>query len=282
MSRFYRGWERYERTARIPVQDGIKTRTTKIASQWWARQWMDALDSFGWSNRLSRGRSYARSGQVLDYKVESGQATARVQGSRRRPYDVRISVAKLGDDTWERVLDAMSERAEFAARLLAGEMPHEIGDVFKAAGAALLPGKEKDLVTDCSCPDWANPCKHVAAVHYVLAEALDGDPFILFALRGRDREAVLDGLRTRRGGESEAEVEAPGEELEALQVEGFWRGQGDLSVLDVGLAPPRVRASLLRRLGAPGAWTSADEMVAVFGPLLKAASEEALRAAVEQ
>lgn len=274
------GWDRYEKRPRIAVKDGIKTRTTGFATQWWAKQWLAALDALGWSNRLARGRTYARSGQVMDYAVTSGAVTAKVQGSRRTPYKVEIRLEKLSDAAWERVLDALAERAEFAASLLAGDIPHEIGEVFGAAGSALMPSKAKDLVTECNCPDWANPCKHIAAVHYVLAEALDADPFLLFALRGRDREAVLEGLRARRGGEA-SDAEEVVVDVEPLTLEGFWHGRGDLSTLDVGLSAPRVRASVLRRLGPPGAWSTPEDVVATFAPVLKAASEEALRAGLE-
>jgi len=271
---------RYERRQRIAVKDGVKTRTAKFATQWWAKQWLAALESFGWDNRLQRGRSYARSGQVLGYALAAGTVTARVQGSRRTPYRVEIRLERLDDAAWERVLDALAARAEFTARLLAGDIPHEIGEVFAAAGAALLPVRARDLATKCSCPDVANPCKHIAALHYVLAEALDADPFVLFALRGRGRDEVLDALRKRRGEADVPEQEAA-PEVEPLTAEGFWKGRGDLSTLDVGLAPPRVRASVLRRLGPPGAWASSDEMVAVFGAVLRAGSEEALRAGLE-
>src|SRR5690606_30912500 len=94
----------------------------------------------------------------------------------------------------------MAERSRFAAELLAGEMPQEIDAAFAAHAASLFPTKAGDLVTACTCPDWANPCKHVAATHYVLGEALDRDPFLLFELRGRTKREVLDALRTARSG----------------------------------------------------------------------------------
>lgn len=267
-------WGGFEKRARLVAKDGIKARSSSFGKAWWSRQWIAALEAFGWSNRLSRGRSYARSGQVLDYAVAAGRVKASVQGSRPKPYEVTIALKPLSDHTWDAVLAAMGKRAEFAARLLNGDMPHDIGDAFASVNAALLPANVKELQTDCSCPDWANPCKHVAAVHYILAEALDADPFILMALRGRDREAVLGALR----GPSEAPAEKAAEDV-PLTVTDFWKGRGDPRALDMGLSPPHVHASVLRRLGPPGAWTTTDEIVSVLGPMLRSASEDALRTA---
>ncbi len=294
----------YPRRQTRETADGIRARTRNFASAWWSKQWMAALNGFGWSNRLERGRAYARKGQVLDFTVTAGVLYARVQGSRVKPYNVAITLTPLDDATWDRVLDELGLRAEFTARLLTGEMPHDVESAFGAAGAALLPSRPGDLKAQCSCPDIANPCKHIAAVHYIVAEALDADPFLLFAMRGRSRDAVLDAFRKRRAqpdgggdaGGSEAEradadvragaagrtdasagarVDAP----EPLVMENFW-GAGNtdaLAHLDPGLCAPPVRASLLRRLGAIGAWTTPDEVVSVFAPTLGAASDEVLR-----
>ena len=102
----------------------------------------------------------------------------------------------MGRPSWSRWPD----KPGYAARLLAGELPHEIEDVFAEAGAALFPERGSHLITSCTCPDWATPCKHAAAVCYLMAEAFDDDPFLLLAFRGREREALLAELRARRGG----------------------------------------------------------------------------------
>jgi uncharacterized Zn finger protein len=279
MRRRWGYWAQYERRAPVATEDGIKARTRDFGKAWWSRHWIDALKTFGWDNRLSRGRGYARSGQVLDYTVYAGEVRASVQGSRRQPYDVRIRLRALDDRQWERVFDALAEQSEYAARLLAGEMPEDVDTVFERADAALLPRKSSDLQTECSCPDWANPCKHVAAVHYILAEALDADPFMLFALRGRERSAVLDALRARWGGAEAEEEPVRAAQAETLEVAGFWGSARDVTDLDVGLEAAVVRAPVLRRLGPPGAWTDADQMAAVFGPMLEKASQAARGAA---
>lgn len=156
------------------------------------------LESFGHSKRLPRGRYYARTGRVFDFRVAPCEVTAKVQGSRPQPYSVRVEVAALDDRAWERVIEAMASRAVFAAKLLSGEMPQNIGEVFAAASVSLFPKMARDLRVGCSCPDSANLCKHAVAVHYILADAFDADPFILMYLRGRSREEVIDALtRTR-------------------------------------------------------------------------------------
>ena len=150
------------------------------------------------SGRLSRGRSYARRGQVLNIDEKDGEIRARVQGSRRAPYKVRISLNVLDDMAWDRVLDVLADQAIFTAQLLAGEMPAGIEEAFTAAGTSLFPVSGRELDTDCSCPDWSNPCKHIAAVYFLLGEAFDDDPFMLFRLRGRTETQILAELRILR------------------------------------------------------------------------------------
>jgi uncharacterized Zn finger protein len=181
--------------------DGIKARTQRgrFGRTWWAGRWLATLERICGESRLTRGRSYARRGQVISLETGAGGVNAEVQGSRETPYSVSIRLRRLSDEAWDRVIDAMAARALYAARLLAGEMPEQIEEVFTAAGASLLPAARRDLLTDCSCPDYANPCKHVAAVYYLLGERFDEDPFLMFELRGRSKDALLVALRERRG-----------------------------------------------------------------------------------
>ncbi|HCU91834.1 MAG TPA: hypothetical protein DHU96_03495 [Actinobacteria bacterium] len=190
----------YEPTRPIEVDDGIKARSQRgaFAKNWWATRWIQAMERLVDSRRLARGRSYARKGQVRSIEESEGGIRARVQGSRPNPYKVTIQVSPLTDAQWEKVIDALAEQAIFTAQLLAGEMPHGIEQAFQAAGVSLFPDKGGDLATDCSCPDWSNPCKHVAAAHYILGERFDEDPFLLFRLRGRTQEQILRALRQRR------------------------------------------------------------------------------------
>ncbi|MGH2486350.1 MAG: SWIM zinc finger family protein, partial [Ktedonobacterales bacterium] len=142
------------------VKGGIKAHSQSggFGASWWAQRWIAVLESFELGTRLSRGRSYARKGQVLDIAIEPGAITARVQGSRPWPYDVRINVTTLAREAWERVAEVIGGQALFAAKLLNGEMPHDIEDAFRAARVSLFPERMDDLDTSCSCPDWSNPC----------------------------------------------------------------------------------------------------------------------------
>ena len=204
----------------IRVEGGIKARSRRgaIGEQWWSRRFIGVLEASGLSGRLARGRSYARAGQVLDFRLSQGKVTAQVQGSRVRPYDVRLGVLPLTKAQWRRVQERLASQALFRAKLLAGEMPHEIEDVFAECGTPLFPRSATDLDMHCSCPDWGVPCKHLAAVCYVLAEEFDRDPFAMLAWRGKARDDLLAALREVRsaprspaGGPGRASVLEPGE-----------------------------------------------------------------------
>ncbi|HUD80099.1 MAG TPA: SWIM zinc finger family protein [Streptosporangiaceae bacterium] len=186
----------------IRADGGIRARSKRgsIGEQWWSRRFIDVLESFGLQSRLSRGRNYARSGQVRSLDVGTGHVTATVQGSRVRPYSVKLTVDPLTTRQWRRVTEALAARAIFRARLLAGEMPAEIEEVFADCGTPLFPRSARDLAMTCSCPDWEVTCKHVAAVCYVLAEAFDDDPFAMLAWRGKGRADLLAALRQLSAG----------------------------------------------------------------------------------
>jgi hypothetical protein len=197
MSPRYVPWSDYSSSGPISVEGGIKARSKRgaIGEQWWSRRFIAVLESYGMSGRLQRGRSYARRGQVLEFKLATGKVAARVQGSRPSPYKVTITVVPLTTAPWKEVESRLAAQALFRARLLAGEMPAEIEQVFADAGTPLFPRSARDLEMTCSCPDWGFPCKHVAAACYVLAEAFDEDPFAMLAWRGKSRDELLAALR---------------------------------------------------------------------------------------
>ncbi len=202
------GWSDWPPGRPLEVEGGIRARSKRgaIGEQWWSRRFIDVLESFGMSGRMARGRNYARRGQVLSFEISCGYVTAQVQGSRPKPYRVRVQVTPLTTPQWRKVERALAGQALFRARLLAGEMPREIEDVFAECGTPLFPRSARDMVMSCSCPDWEVPCKHLAAVLYVLAEAFDLDPFGILAWRGRGREDLLAALRLTAG---EAEPARP-------------------------------------------------------------------------
>jgi len=242
-------WEDWPPARPIRVDGGIRARSKRgaIGEQWWSRRFIGVLESYGMSGRLARGRSYARAGQVLDFALSQGKVTARVQGSRVRPYQVRIGVLPLTSAQWRRVQDRLASQALFRAKLLAGEMPHEIEEVFAECGTPLFPRSATDLDMHCSCPDWEVPCKHLAAVCYVLAEEFDRDPFGMLAWRGRARDELLaalrqiqaagtgpgpDGAAGRPAPATGAGLDVPAPPLEQC-LDGFW---------SPGLSPARLRA----------------------------------------
>jgi len=202
-----RGWPSERRGHRRPSATGPGSRRG-FGSTWWGAAWVDALQGRARldPNRLPRGRSYARSGAVGDLLAAPGKVRAPVQGSRSRPYDVHVRVRQFDDAEWNRLLDIVAGQLGHTAALLDGELPPEILDDVTAAGLDLLPGPG-DLQPRCSCPDWADPCKHAAAVCFLVADMLDADPFVLLLLRGRDREAILSALRSRRSGAPAAGAE---------------------------------------------------------------------------
>ncbi|MEW5869660.1 MAG: SWIM zinc finger family protein [Chloroflexota bacterium] len=282
----YNSRSNFEPTRPIQTKKGIKAHSQHgaFAKNWWATRWIEAMERLVDARRLSRGRTYARKGQVLSIEEHENSVAARVQGSRRTPYKVTIQVAPLDDAHWEKVVDALAEQALFTAQLLAGEMPQEIEDAFKTAGVSLFPTRRGDLTTSCSCPDWSNPCKHVAATHYILGERFDEDPFLLFRLRGRSQEQILQGLRQRRAGqdaevdeaekEEEPEVSLPLEESLAH----FWQSSEPLEQFSVNIKPPAIEVPLLKRLGEP-AYAAEPGLQYLLLPALRVISQTAIQTA---
>lgn len=225
---------------------------------WWGQRWISALEALGaaYANRLPRGRTYARRGTVSDLSIQAGQVTARVAGRRPSPYRVTLTLPIFSDGQWAAVTAALSEQVRHAAALLDGQMPKDIDEVLACCGVSLFPGA-RELVTRCSCPDQANPCKHVAAVHYVLAQAFDADPFLLPLLRGRQREALLAGLRSARTGSPSPVSPEPaaagtdGVPVSALSPVTLFDSPGGLAFIPVQPCPPTDTAALLYRLGPP-------------------------------
>ncbi len=245
----------FKPTKAIQAKDGIKAQSQRGAfgKNWWAQRWIAALERLVDSGRLSRGRSYARKGQVLSIEETKDGIAARVQGSQHAPYKIKIQIASLTDAQWNKVIDALAEQAIFSAQLLAGEMPQEIEQAFESAKVSLFPSQHNDLKTDCSCPDYANPCKHVAAAHYILGERFDEDPFLIFRLRGRTQEQVMQELRKRRASADEI-VEEEAEESETIIplkdcIPNYWELGALLEGFAVSIRPPTIEMPLIKRLG---------------------------------
>ncbi|NMG21402.1 SWIM zinc finger family protein [Brasilonema bromeliae] len=204
--------------------------TLQASREWWSQRWLDLLDSYRFKKRLERGRIYARQGNVLSIEFQNAKVLAKVQGSDPEPYKVSLSLDPFSEEQWGYVVETMSQKSMFAAKLLAGEMPQNMEDVFTANGLSLFPFTLSDVHSKCSCPDKANPCKHVAAVYYQLGDRFSEDPFVLFQLRGSTKEKIISDLRhlrTKTVKTSETETpevqESTQEKRFSVKIESFWQ-----------------------------------------------------------
>jgi uncharacterized Zn finger protein len=277
----YAWWERHGPS--LPSH-GIKARTRRGAfgKTWWASRWIDALEGLVNPGRLARGRAYARAGRVLSLDVDRQGARAVVKGSRPEPYQVSIHFKRLTDAEWERVINAMAGEALYAARLLSGEMPEQIEEVFSSSsvGCSLFPADAGDLSTDCSCPDPANPCKHIAAAHYLLGERFDEDPFLMFLLRGRSQDEIVAALRARRAGpDSEATPEV--EQVAEPDPSTFWSAPPQTEEVALHFALPESDALAVKRLGPPKFVRDQAAITAAMERLYRQIGEYALLLALD-
>jgi uncharacterized Zn finger protein len=261
---------------------GIKAHSRRGAfgQSWWARRWLGVLERLELGGRLGRGRNYARRGQVLDIAIEEGRVTAAVQGSRRDPYRVAIGVAPIPPAAWPRLGAALRAEARFAAKLLAGFMPPDIEEAFGAAGVSLFPASRRELVTECSCPDVSNPCKHIAAVYYLLGEEFDRDPFLIFRLRGLSPERLGFGSGDAGAADPPDPVargrdrDRPSPSVTAVDPAAFWSGA---ETAPIPVEPSPDPAAWLERLGPFPFWRASRPLAAFLVPVYR----EAARRAVE-
>ena len=237
----------------------------QFGATWWGRAWIDALEHRAQldPNRLPRGRTYARQDRVARLDVEPGRISALVRGSRVLPYRVVIGVPTFDDEQWQRIAGAIAGRAVHAAALLDGELEPGVLDDVREVGIDLLPGPG-DVSPRCSCPDWADPCKHAAAVCYLVADALDEDPFVLFTLRGRSRDRLLESVRSHRRagavGSGDLGGAAAGDPLVGAIAGGSFPADDAGMVAREAWSLPRREPPARRELpaapGVPAAWPS--------------------------
>ena len=261
-----------------------------VNREWWVDRWLELLDSYRFKKRLERGRNYAREGNVLSIDLVDNEVLASVQGSEAQPYQVRLSLEPFkdenreralkmmsqppfSDEDWDCVIKTMSEKAIFTAKLLAGEMPEDIERVFTTNGLSLFPYSLTDVRSRCSCPDKANPCKHIAAVYYQLGDRFSEDPFLVFRLRGRSREQILSSLRQLRSSstnKNSAKAATTKEttvsqnkqaDKNATNLQQFWQYDEPLDSSLVAIVPPTDNKSLLDILGKIPLTTADAEVV---------------------
>ncbi|MEH1994217.1 SWIM zinc finger family protein [Nostoc sp.] len=238
--------------------------TLQASREWWSQQWLDLLDSYRFKKRLERARNYARQGNVLSIEFKGAKVLARVQGSEVEPYKVSLSLEPFTDEQWGYVIESMSQRAIFAAKLLAGEMPQNIEEVFTANGLSIFPFTLADVQSKCSCPDKANPCKHIGAIYYQLGDRFSEDPFVLFQLRGRSKEQIISDLRKLRRAKIEPNTtETPDVQQSipnnkySVKIDSFWQYNEPLESSLVVIVP-----------------SSSETILDVLGAILLAKEEE--------
>jgi uncharacterized Zn finger protein len=246
---------------------------SKFSRTWWGERFIEALEQFTDSARLKRGRSYAKGGKVLNYKHSPGEITATVRGSvnpyfgvyKEPRYKVSIAITPISAKQWSKVIQEIASKASFVSKLLMNEVPDRIEEVFAKTGLHLLPHSSKDFKTDCSCPDIANPCKHIAGVYYLVASELDHNPFLLFELRGLSKEALRKELSNTPLGTAlsqqleTAEIEPKSAEsyftrpmkqkAENVTLKEFWTGLKRLPKAIETASPPIVHAIVVKKQG---------------------------------
>ena len=164
----------------------------KFSRTWWGDRFIQVLEAFTDDNRLKRGRSYASGGKVKSFEIDLNKITAKVRGSvnpyfgvnKEPTYNIKIEITPIAKTRWNEAIQKLSSKASIISRLLLNEVPENIEDTFSHLGLHLLPHSSKDFKTKCSCQDYANPCKHIAGVYYLVASQLDNNPWLLFELRG--------------------------------------------------------------------------------------------------
>ncbi len=246
---------------------------TESEREWWAQQWVDLLNSYRFKKRLERGRRYASEGNVLSIDFSGQKIIAKVQGTEAEPYEVSLWLDQFTAEDWQYVVQSLSEKAIFSAKLLAGEMPANIEDVFAANGLRLFPFKLSEIHSRCSCPDKANPCKHIAAVYYLLGDRFSEDPFLLFQLRGCSQAELIAKLREIRGTEASETTAAKDNTPKqtpvifaksTLNLENFWQYDQPLDSGLVVIAPPPSSETILDVLGPIGSPVVTEYLQSVY------------------
>ncbi len=258
---------------------------------WWVLQWVDLLNSYRFKKRLERGRRYAREGHILKLDFKESKVFSSVQGTAADPYQLSIWIDRFADEDWSFVIDTLSQKAIYSAQLLAGEMPTDIENVFTSNGLSLFPFTLADVHSKCNCPDPKNPCKHIAAVYYQLADFFREDPFVLFQLRGRTKEQIIEAIREKRklqveenpveavAEDAEEVFVAPEPKAQTLDLANFWQYEDDLdSSLVVIIPADQTVLDLLGPMPLPA--SDAQVLRTHFTSLYQSVAQQAMMSAL--
>ena len=276
--------------------------------EWWVQRWIDLLNSYRFKKRLERARNYAKEGNVLSIEFKGPKVLAKVQGTAPEPYEVSLSIDPFSEEDWNYVVETMAEQAVYSAYLLAGEMPNNIEKVFTANGLSLFPFTLSDIHSRCSCPDPQNPCKHIGAIYYQLGDRFSEDPFVLFQLRGRTKEQILDDLRRLRStkaGEQESKGVEEHKSSQAIQnpscagsapkaqpktpkpqtpldITEFWQYYEALDSSLVVIAPPPDNRTVLDVLGTIPLASADARVMQYLDEVYKTVSQQAVMSALNR
>ena len=259
---------------------------------WWGQRFIQAIEQLTDSGRLGRGRSYARNGKIKRFTIQNNRVSARVRGSinpyfgvyKEPLYTTTIEFKIISPAKWSAAIALMASKAGLISRLLLNEIPDNIEESFATLGLHLLPRQRQDFHVACSCPDYSNPCKHIAGVYYRVAAELDQDPFLLFELRGLSRQALQTKLaKTPLGQALSAELSAqeqPPSPVDAyytrpqtvaapsLSQRDFWQGEARLPSATEGVTPSVIPAILVKKQGDfPPFWSRDNSFVDVMEEL---------------
>ena len=234
----------------MPIKQRKNAMQKKYGSTWWGRQWLNALDRIDYSNRLPRGKTYANKGAAKDIQINGNKITARVQGSMPSPYKVNITVPAFSEKDKAKIIDLVTSNPLYLSELLNRSLPNELNKACEKAGISIFPSSWKEIHGTCSCPDYAVPCKHLAAVLYLVANEIDKNPFLVFELHEFDLFKGLENIGYAVGGQQEIAV---------LPIEALWKetastaptvdfNQETLAALDFTKVPD-LRQGLLTLLG---------------------------------
>lgn len=180
----------------LSAKGGIRaqTKSRKVGKNWWTKRWMGVLENYYMGAELPRGRAYAQAGQVLDIQIGHGEVKAVVQGARKTPHKITIKFKAAPKRQWEKLAKTLASEAIYVAKLLSGQMPEYIEDVFTELGLSLFPDDIRDLDMTIDNKKVETPDKSVIAVYYLLAEEFDRDPFLFMKLRGLDRDKLIEAI----------------------------------------------------------------------------------------
>jgi uncharacterized Zn finger protein len=264
----------------------------RLGRTWWGQRFIAALEGFTDSGRLQRGRAYSGDRRILDFAIADSTVTATVRGNvnpyfgvyKEPQYKIRIRMTPIPTAGWNKAIAHLGSNAALVSKLLMNEMPDTIDDAFADVKLHLLPRSRQDFaLTDCSCPDYANPCKHIAGAYYRLAGRLDSDPFLLFELRGLTRERLHRALSATPLGKALAALMAeepadlapaesfftrPAAATSTPDYRAFWQGKKRLPTEIEPATPAAVPAILIRKGGDyPAFWDKDVSFIEVMQTL---------------